>query len=330
MESEQHTVIINDKSQIKASCRNVENIKYNLELNKIEINYDEINDIIKGYDKVTFWDCIIHINTLYNNMLLDNDEVKFINCEFMYLDNSQNIDDVVVISNEVKLLKLDFHNCNFNNLSLYFILNASIRLFKCYNIGNITISNSNLTDLIIDGNDFNKLILSNSVIATYSSYYSIYTLDADRILVTSLNISDDVEIGNVSRSSPSFNYGIFGRKAPYDLIGYKKASLFKKEKDSTETSYCRDIVLKLVIPKDSLIYISDSGKARSNKVIPVHVYDYEMKDDDVIRPLLQNKNSLEYKLNKEIYVYDFDESHIECSTGIHFFLNLETAKKYII
>ena len=87
-------------------------------------------------------------------------------------------------------------------------------------------------------------------------------------------------------------------------IGYKKLD--------------NGIICKLSIPKGAIVFCINGSKCRTNKC---KVLEGE--------GLSRYDNKVEYKVGKTLEIKDFDLMYnIECSTGIHFFWNIEEAKKY--
>lgn len=103
-----------------------------------------------------------------------------------------------------------------------------------------------------------------------------------------------------------------GKVLTESLIGYKAC----RDKD-------KDILVTLEIPKGAIVFSINGDKYRTNKA---KVIDIEGSDRG--KSYFRNTS---YYVGDTITVYDFNcQYNVECSNGIHFFMNKTAAYKYML
>lgn len=125
---------------------------------------------------------------------------------------------------------------------------------------------------------------------------------------------DDVILTDANLSGTKL-YGAKGSLIEYrkgkilteDIIGYKK---------------CReDIIVTLCIPRGAIVFSINGYKCRTNKAKVVAI--------DGATRAISRYTYMSYYVGDEFTVYNFDcEYNIECSTGIHFFMDRDDAENY--
>ena len=106
------------------------------------------------------------------------------------------------------------------------------------------------------------------------------------------------------------------------FVGWKKAKIV--EKDSF-----RQVIVKLSIPEDAKRLSSTTRKCRCNKANVLEIYNLDgtVAQERICQSIHDHKFT--YEVGKTIEVDDFDENRwIECSRGIHFFMNKQEAINY--
>lgn len=98
-----------------------------------------------------------------------------------------------------------------------------------------------------------------------------------------------------------------GKMLTEDIIGYKK---------------CREgVIVTLCIPRGAIVFSINGYKCRTNKA--------KVIDIDGATRAISICTYMSYYVGDEFTIYDFDcEYNIECSTGIHFFMNKKDAILY--
>lgn len=98
-----------------------------------------------------------------------------------------------------------------------------------------------------------------------------------------------------------------GKMLTEDIVGYKKC--------------CDGVIVTLRIPRGAIVFSINGYKCRTNKAKVIAI-------DGVTRAISRYKY-MSYYVGDEFTIYDFNcEYNIECSTGIHFFMNKKDAELY--
>ena len=92
------------------------------------------------------------------------------------------------------------------------------------------------------------------------------------------------------------------------IVGYKKSNEGK--------------IITLEIPIGAKVFSINNNKRRTNKVKVI-----DMQGETELSSI--RDNDFKYHVGDEIDIIDFDDNYnVECSTGVHFFLTREEAKKF--
>jgi hypothetical protein len=114
------------------------------------------------------------------------------------------------------------------------------------------------------------------------------------------------------------------------FIGYKKAIRVTYEK--TNTRHCEDVIIKLLIPEDAKRSSANSNKCRASKALVLEIQDLDgnilnINNEDIIHSI--RDPDFTYTVGETAFVDNFDENRfVECSTGIHFFVDRQEAVSY--
>ena len=108
-----------------------------------------------------------------------------------------------------------------------------------------------------------------------------------------------------------------------EFVGYKKAW--------SKTSYCTEVIVELLILEDAKRSSATTDKCRCSKAKVLSITDLDGNDIGVNKAFSKYNNSFIYKVGEIVEVDDFDENRwIECTTGIHFFMNRERVTWYFL
>lgn len=108
------------------------------------------------------------------------------------------------------------------------------------------------------------------------------------------------------------------------FIGWKKISIyFEKE------NYKGHFIVKLLIPEDARRCSATTEKCRCDKAKVLEITN--IKTNESVSTITNtNRTPCEYKVGEMVYPDSFDEDRWnECSHGIHFFTNKQSAMNYI-
>ena len=99
-----------------------------------------------------------------------------------------------------------------------------------------------------------------------------------------------------------------------DFIAYKK---------------CREnLIVKLCIPKGSIVFSINNGKCRTNRAKVLDITNISLKKH-FKEAISMWSDKFVYKVGDELEIDDFNLMYnVECGSGIHFFRTLEEAKQY--
>lgn len=141
----------------------------------------------------------------------------------------------------------------------------------------------------------------------------------------------------VNRTEPEFELfskiltETIGQTLPSgELIGYKKAVSIPDEDDDIDLTYDR-VLIKLRIPKSAIRSRAFSYKCRCSEALVERIY--SMEDPNITYDVAYSVYNVGfvYETGKTVKVDNFDTCPwVECSTGIHFFLDEYDARNYYI
>ena len=106
------------------------------------------------------------------------------------------------------------------------------------------------------------------------------------------------------------------------FVGWKKAKIIEKYS-------FRQVIVKLSISEDAKRLSSTTRKCRCNKANVLEIYNLDgtVAQERICHSIHDHKFT--YEVGKTVEVDDFDENRwIECSRGIHFFMNRQEAIDY--
>ena len=201
----------------------------------------------------------------------------------------------------VNLTNVNLTNANLYRANLY---NAS--LYRA----NLTCAN--LSYVILD-----KAILDNANL--YNANLEDANLSYAKLYNTNLyntNLSNvDLENANLYNAnldkSEQCRFGIILQEP---RMGYKK---------------CGKYIVQLLIPKGAIVFSINNKNCRTNKATPIAILDLDGKITSRKKIASDYDETFEYKLMEEIEIQDFNLMYnVECTTGIHFFWDFESAKNY--
>ncbi len=88
-------------------------------------------------------------------------------------------------------------------------------------------------------------------------------------------------------------------------------------------------IVKLLILKDAKRSSATTRKCRASKVKVLEIYSYGNSQEKYETAISMHGEDFIYEVGERIEIPDFDENRWnECSTGIHFFLTEEEARRY--
>lgn len=92
---------------------------------------------------------------------------------------------------------------------------------------------------------------------------------------------------------------------------------------------CDKFIVQLEIPKGAIVFSINNRRCRTNKAKPVAILDLENKVTNRKHITSDYDSDFVYNLMQDIEIKDFDLMYnVECSTGIHFYWDFESAKNH--
>ena len=108
------------------------------------------------------------------------------------------------------------------------------------------------------------------------------------------------------------------------FIGWKKA-----EVQGIEENHYRKVIVKLEIPASAKRSSATSRKCRCDKAKVLEIYNLDGTVAEERKCYSSYNNNFVYEVGKTVKVDDFNEDRwLECSQGIHFFINRQEAINY--
>lgn len=175
----------------------------------------------------------------------------------------------------------------------------------------------------------------------------------------------EARLSNAKRKNLEF---IRGKILDDPIVAYKYVKKDVVVKVSLGLDLCENwarvsvpMIIKLKIPKDSIVFCINGGKCRTNKVEVLELLKYDPSMVDIAYPMFMQRfaneksiwgseafkveiidyldddpayssynHDFKYRLGQKKKVENFDlQYNIECSTGIHFFMSKEEVMDYI-
>ena len=91
----------------------------------------------------------------------------------------------------------------------------------------------------------------------------------------------------------------------------------------------KDKIIKVKIPSDALRSSATTRKCRANKAEVIEIYELDGTISETKQVSSDYDKNFIYEVGKTVEVQDFDTNRwVECTNGIHFFMNREEAIKY--
>ena len=92
---------------------------------------------------------------------------------------------------------------------------------------------------------------------------------------------------------------------------------------------CGKYIVQLLVPKGAIVFSINNRQCRTNKAIPIAILYLNGEITNRKKIASDYDKTFEYNLMQEIEIQDFNLMYnVECTTGIHFFWDFESAKKY--
>ena len=107
----------------------------------------------------------------------------------------------------------------------------------------------------------------------------------------------------------------------------RKGVILKEPREAYKR--CGKYIVKLLIPSGAIVFSINNDRCRTNKAYVMAI----LNDDETIANAFsvasEYKRTFVYEVGRSIEIEDFDLMYnVECSTGIHFFWELERARDY--
>ena len=246
------------------------------------------------------------------------------------------------------LLHANLHNANLDG-AILFNANLSGAYLRGANLHRADLIGADLSNAFLCGADLCKAKLSNvklynanleSAILFNASLFNADLFNADlsraRLIDANLNYAKlrDANLDGADlRGAKLYGADLSGVKnipfmaysCPSDgsFIGWKKILRY-------EENYNGDFLVKLLIPEDARRCSATTDKCRCDKAKVLEITSLETNESvDVITNTNFKKSHCTYKVGEMVYADSFDENRWnECSHGIHFFINKQSAIEY--
>lgn len=114
------------------------------------------------------------------------------------------------------------------------------------------------------------------------------------------------------------------------FIAWKKAKrILQPYGDAPDSA--REVLVKLYIPASAKRSSSTSSKCRCSEAKVLGIYDLDGSNISNIVPVVCSRRDpdFEYRVGTYVFIPNFDENRwVECSSGIHFFMDKDMARRY--
>ena len=255
-------------------------------------------------------------------------EIKDVNgvVLFSHTTENNNIEITVeeAVKKNVKLNRANLANANLANANLR---GANLRgaNLRGANLKGAELAGANLSDADLREANFSMANLYRTNLDD-ADLADADLADADlyRANLTRANLSDaDLYNTNLERVIIDMAYLVGAKNIPYIPLSCPSEGAFVAWK-KVEEKY----LVKLQIPEDARRSSATTRKCRCDKalVLDITSLDGEEHYNEVTN---NNYTTTVYKVGEMVYPNSFDDYRwLECSTGIHFFINKEDAIKY--
>ena len=185
----------------------------------------------------------------------------------------------------------NFSNCNFNKCSLYMVDFHDCSFITC-NFGTITRIH-------------------------YTNWFNC--VDRGCTIKRIISVSDCYEVSGLDKLFDTVIPMACPRTGAY--TAYKKCYVGNR-------FHPEPVIVTLEIPETAKRSSAFGNKCRASEAMVVSIVDYQGKKRRVARSM--RNNEFEYRVGKTVSVADFNPCRFaECSTGIHHFMDIKSAKEYI-
>lgn len=164
------------------------------------------------------------------------------------------------------------------------------------------------------------------------------SLDRASLRNASLNKTslDRVSFNDALLDGASFNRGCSFYKATFDMVSFKKIKSFPfipiacpDEGSFIGWKKAHDKIIKLEIPADAKRCSATSNKCRCDKAKVLAIQNLDGSISDITEIASNYDKKFIYKVGETVSVKNFCNSRWqECSQGIHFFVNRQSAVEY--
>ena len=204
------------------------------------------------------------------------------------------------------LYNANLYNANLSYANLYNVNLSNANLYNA-NLDNANLSNTNLDSANLSYANLYNVNLSNANL----SYANLYNANLDNADLSYVNLSNaNLYNANLDKSE----------QCRLGIILQEPRAAYKK---------CGKYIVQLLIPKGAIVFSINNRQCRTNKATPIAILDLDGKITSRKKIASDYDETFEYKLMEEIEIQDFDLMYnVEYTTGIHFFWDFESAKKY--
>ena len=218
---------------------------------------------------------------------------------------------------DLTCLNLSKTNLSYTNLSF---ANLSYRV-----LSGVNLSNANLIYALFIGSKLNKVNFNGAnlrgTIFGYSELTDVDFTDADLrwadLYGTKITHEQLINVKGINDQCP--------KKGSF--IGWKKCFLLNEDGDDVDEEF----IVKLEIPADAKRCSATTNKCRCSKAKVLEIQKLNGSIADVDKVFSSYDNHFPYKIGETIEPDSFDDRYwIECSNGIHFFINREDAVNFKI
>ena len=225
------------------------------------------------------------------------------------------------VKQKVNLKFADFHNLYLFNINFY---NANLHSadfsyaylnytdFRYADLSDANFRGANLRDTNLHGANLHNADLENAnleyICAERANFYGVNFKNAnlENVNIHGANLSNAKNIPSLPMNLPNGEF-----------IGWKKLE--------------NDLIAKLKILKDSKRSQATTKKCRCDKALVLEFQNIDGTKSDVTEQTNYNYTICQYKVGEVVYADSWDDNRWnECSHGIHFFLDRETAVNYYL
>ena len=270
-----------------------------MDLKHIDLSYANLE-----YADLSFSD-LRHIN-------LSNANLRYTDLKYVDLRGASlfGVDLRLADLNHADLEDVSFRNANLRSVDMAYANLKNIKL-NFINLENADFKFSNLKNASLIRADLRKADLR------FSNLYNANIIGAD---LYGANLTDT----NIIRIKHDLTTKYFSLACPEqgEFIGYKKV-WGKKDNEKIE------VIVELLILPDAKRSSATTRQCRCSKAKVLSITDLDGNDISITEAFSKYDNSFIYKSGEIVEVDNFNENRwIECTTGIHFFMDREMSVEY--